>query len=71
RTVVMVTHDVDHLPACCDRVLLLKTGQVRAMGAPSGVFEGQVLSDLYGCAMEVAPRGGRYHAFSLGGEERS
>ncbi len=64
KTVVMVTHDVDRLPECCGKVLLLKNGGVLASGKPAEVFNQSILSDLYDCKMEVAERAGRYHAFS-------
>ena len=64
KTIVMVTHDVDRLPACCTNVLLLKNGEILAMGAPADVFQSDILSQLYNCKIEVAFRNGRYHAFS-------
>ena len=64
RTVVMVTHDVDRLPACCRRVLLLKHGRCVALGAPADVLTADTLSGLYDCPMVVVGRGGRFHAFS-------
>lgn len=66
RTIVMVTHDVDHLPECCSRVLLMKKGRLQASGTPEQVFQPDILSDLYDCAMEVVWREGRCHAFSTG-----
>ncbi len=66
RTVLMVTHDIDHLPSCCNRVLLLKTGRVLRTGEPGDVFQPDVLSELYGCRMQIAQREGRYHAWSDG-----
>jgi ABC-type cobalamin/Fe3+-siderophores transport system ATPase subunit len=64
--VVMVTHEVHHLPPCCDRVLLLRDGRVVARGAPAEVFTEALLSELYGCRMEISQRGGRFFAHSLG-----
>jgi len=64
KTIVMVTHDVDRLPASCTRVLLLKEGLAHAQGSPAEVFLPQTLSSLYNCRMEVLEREGRYHAFS-------
>lgn len=65
-TVVMVTHEVDRLPACCDVVLLLREGRAVAIGPPGEVLTREILSDLYACRMEVAERNGRYFAHSHG-----
>jgi ABC-type cobalamin/Fe3+-siderophores transport system ATPase subunit len=64
--VVMVTHEVHHLPGCCDRALLLRRGKVLATGAPGAVFTPDVLSQLYGCQMEVTERNRRFYAHSTG-----
>jgi len=69
KTIIMVTHDVDRLPECCNRVLLLQNGNVLAKGAPAQVFKADVLSNLYGCNIEVTERKGRFHAYSLGLKE--
>jgi len=66
RTVVMVTHDVDRLPSCCNRVLLLRGGRAVGMGEPEEVLTSGMLSSLYGCPMEVVVRAGRRHAFAAG-----
>jgi ABC-type cobalamin/Fe3+-siderophores transport system ATPase subunit len=63
RTVVMVTHDIDRLPACCTAVAALREGAVLKRGAPAEIFTPGLLSELYGCPMEVVHRGGRHHAF--------
>jgi ABC-type cobalamin/Fe3+-siderophores transport system ATPase subunit len=66
KSIIMVTHDVDRLPSCCNQVLLLDGGSVLTAGDPADVFRPRVLSTLYGCAIEIAQRNGRYHAYSLG-----
>lgn len=65
-TVVMVTHDIDRLPACCTNVLLLKGGRQIAQGPPETVFADDVLSRLYGCRVEVIRGNGRFSAVSCG-----
>jgi iron complex transport system ATP-binding protein len=65
-TIVMVTHEVHHLPACCDRALLLHRGRALASGAPAEVFTPELLSKLYSCRMDVTERAGRFLAHSLG-----
>jgi ABC-type cobalamin/Fe3+-siderophores transport system ATPase subunit len=64
-TVVMVTHEVDRLPARCDQALLLRQGRVVAQGTPAAVFTAKQLSAAYDCEMEVRERLGRIHAFSV------
>lgn len=66
KTIIMVTHDVDRLPACCNRVLLIKGGRALAAGTPDEIFREDTLSRLYGCDIEVHVHRGRYHAFSRG-----
>ena len=69
KTIIMVTHHVDHLPACCNRVLLLQNGEVLAVGKPSEVLRSDVLSNIYNCPIEVEERNGRFHTYSLGLKE--
>jgi len=71
KAVVMVTHEVHHLPGCCDRVLLLRGGQALASGPPSEVFTSDLLTKLYGCRMEVTQRDNRFFAHSLGPAEQT
>ncbi|MFC1490271.1 ABC transporter ATP-binding protein [Candidatus Latescibacterota bacterium] len=66
KTVVMVTHDVDRLPSCCNRILLLKDGEIVAAGKPADVLIDKTLSELYGCKIEVREKNNRYHAYSMG-----
>jgi len=61
---IMVTHEVDHLPQSSDNVLLLQDGRVLASGAPETVLHSRSLSALYGCEMVVVAEGGRFHAHS-------
>ena len=65
-TFVMVTHDVERLPACCNRVLLLKQGRVMAQGPRSEVLRAERLSELYGLEVELVERGRRCAAFGAG-----
>ena len=69
--IVMVTHDVDRLPSCCDRALLLGQGRAAACGRPEEVFTADALGGVFGCPMYVAHRHGRFFAHALGvAEER-
>jgi ABC-2 type transport system ATP-binding protein len=40
KTIILVTHQLEHLNQFCDRVLLLENGVVRAAGPPDEVIEG-------------------------------
>jgi iron complex transport system ATP-binding protein len=65
-TVVMVSHDVSLIPACCTRVALMADGRVVADGAPGEVLRERHLTELYGCPVRVWEREGRRHAVASG-----
>jgi ABC-type cobalamin/Fe3+-siderophores transport system ATPase subunit len=60
-TVVMVTHEVRHLPPGCDRLVLLGGGRQLAWGETAQVLQADLLSQAFGVPLEVIQRGGRYH----------
>ena len=66
KTIIMVTHDVDRLPSCCNKVLLLQNGCALAKGKPADILCRDILSRLYRCTIEVSVHNGRYHAYSSG-----
>lgn len=62
-TVLVALHDLN-LAAChCDRVHVLKDGEVAASGPPREVFTARLLAEVYGVAAEVTvhPRTGAPH----------
>ncbi len=61
-TVIMVTHDLRHLPAGITRVALLKAGRLIRIGSPADILQDQPLSDLYDLPLRVVKSGGRYLA---------
>lgn len=65
-TILMVTHDLRHLPAGITRVALLKRGRLLKCGAPHEVLTDSVLSDLYDLPLRVARVGERYAAIPAG-----
>lgn len=71
RTVIMVTHDISRLPACCDRVILLKNGAVMREGNPGDVLTAPLLSELYDCGVNVASESGRFLITSVQPREDS
>ena len=62
----MVTHHIEHLPAACRNILLLREGQTLAHGSPDRIIHTVNLSRLYGCPMQVVAHKGRFFAFSGG-----
>ena len=56
RTVVMISHSMDDLAACCDRVLVLNEGRMFALGTPRDVFlQARELNDI-GLGIPAAQR---------------
>jgi len=59
-TTLFVTHDLDALPAACDRVVLMKEGLIRDEGPPEAVLTDDKLSQLYDMPVSaVAERRGK------------
>ena len=71
RTVIMVTHDISRLPSCCNRVILLKNGSVMCEGTPGDVLTAPLLSELYGCGVDVSSDEGRFIITSVQPQEYS
>lgn len=61
-TCILVCHELETVPVCCKRVLLLQQGQVLADGAMESVFTPARIQSLYNCSMEIVHRNGRYFA---------
>jgi iron complex transport system ATP-binding protein len=52
-TVVIVSHDLNLASQYCDRVAMLKEGQVCALGASSNVMTVDLLREVYGCEVLI------------------
>jgi len=52
-TVVMVSHDIDLAAMYCDRLLLLKEGEIVCSGSPGEVLTFRRLEETYGCRLVV------------------
>lgn len=63
RTILIVTHDVYQLPLSCKKVALLHGGRLLEYGPIYEVLRADILSHVYGRAMEVLRHGGRFHLF--------
>ncbi len=60
-TVILVSHDLNLASQYCDRLLLLREGEVVAMGTPEDVIVAASLEPVYGCSVLVDrhPQSGR------------
>ena len=52
-TVVLVSHDLNLASQYCDRVLLLREGEIVTMGSPAEVVAKEPLERVYGCPVLV------------------
>jgi ABC-type cobalamin/Fe3+-siderophores transport system ATPase subunit len=59
-TIVLVCHDLETLPTCTQRVLVLRQGSVVQQGAAESVISESLIEHLYGPGLTVARRAGRY-----------
>jgi iron complex transport system ATP-binding protein len=66
--VVLVTHHVDEIIPEIERVVMLKGGRVFADGPKHEMLTSARVSELFGVAVEVHPRGDRYWVARAGGE---
>jgi ABC-type Mn2+/Zn2+ transport system ATPase subunit len=65
--VILVCHELEVLPACCKRVILLDKGRVIATGNPEAVFTDGQVTKLYGSGLSVLHRNGRHAVIPMGG----
>jgi ABC-type cobalamin/Fe3+-siderophores transport system ATPase subunit len=65
--VILVCHELEVLPACCARVVLLHQGRVVASGPPEQVFTNQQVEALYGRGLAAVHAGGRHAVIPTGG----
>jgi ABC-type cobalamin/Fe3+-siderophores transport system ATPase subunit len=59
-TVILVCHELEVLPPCCDRVLLMRDGRLVADGVPESVLTTARIAELYGPGLEVSRGAGRW-----------
>jgi iron complex transport system ATP-binding protein len=60
-TIVLITHHVEELPPATSRVLLLREGRAVAAGTPGETLRGPILSEVYGCPVQVRRSNGRHY----------
>jgi iron complex transport system ATP-binding protein len=52
-TILLVSHDLNLAAELCDRLLLLKAGEIARVGAPMDVLEQALLEDVFECRVTV------------------
>jgi iron complex transport system ATP-binding protein len=52
-TIVIVSHDLNMASQYCDRIVMLKGGEIFATGSPKDVMRPDQLEDVYGCGVLV------------------
>jgi len=52
-TTLFVTHDLRQLPSICQRLVLMKGGQIWKEGSPESMLKEEILSRLYGAPVSI------------------
>jgi iron complex transport system ATP-binding protein len=52
-TILLVSHDLNLTAELCDRLLLLRAGEIARVGAPAEVLEQALLEEVFGCRVVV------------------
>ena len=60
---MLITHHIADIPPEIDRVLLMREGHIVGDGGKRDLLRADVLSDLFGAAVEVTERDGFFHAW--------
>jgi len=58
KTILVATHDPNHVLWFCDQVIVIGQGRLLADGSPAQVLSGEVLQQLYGLVCRVLRVGG-------------
>ena len=59
-TVILVCHELEVLPTCCGRVVILDAGRIVADGPPDEVLSTDMIASLYGPGLAVVRSAGRW-----------
>jgi iron complex transport system ATP-binding protein len=70
-TIVLVCHELEVIPSCCLRLLVLQNGAIAADGPPDAILTNQLVESLYGTRLQLVASGGRYAAAPVGGPEHA
>ncbi|MCK4340588.1 MAG: ABC transporter ATP-binding protein [Phycisphaerae bacterium] len=59
-TLILVCHELEVLPACCRRIVLLQDGRVLDQGTPEEVLTPERVAELYGPGLRVLHESNRH-----------
>lgn len=63
RSVVVVSHHLDELPNKVDKMVLMRGGRVFRHGGCEEILVSDIMSEAFGCELEIVRSRGRYMAF--------
>lgn len=66
-TIILVCHELEVIPMCTGRLLVLQGGEITADGQPETILTPQLIEALYGSRLRLVGTGGRYAAVPVGG----
>lgn len=64
--IVMITHELEDIPSCVDRVIMIKDGEKIHDGSKKDVLTSQNLSDLFDADISVSVDDRGYHMYMAG-----
>lgn len=67
-TILLVCHELEAVPPCCRRLLVMRDGHVIADGSPEDVLTRQMVENLYGSRLRLFAADRRYAAVPVGEE---
>ncbi len=67
-TVILVCHELEVIPSCCHRIVLLERGRISAQGQPEEVLTDERIKSLYGGDLKLLQCGGRFAVIPAGGQ---
>jgi iron complex transport system ATP-binding protein len=67
-TILLVCHELEVVPPCCNQLAILEGGRMTAVGRPTDVLTTERVCRLYGEGFDVTFRAGRCLVMPTGGE---
>jgi iron complex transport system ATP-binding protein len=65
-TIILVCHDLEVIPACSSRLLVLQGGRIVADGEPETVLTPQLVQAMYGPHLKLVAASGRFAVVPMG-----